>query len=123
MFGHHESAQAKVLSTGDVSGGWEDVHHVKIEFVLEVHPPTGQAFRASATHHFIQFTRYPKVGDMVNVKYDPKSLKVELDLKDDIRYGEKGLKHQEQAQRQAAQARRDALLKEPPGTPHKTKEQ
>ena len=121
MFGRHESAQATVLSTGDVSGAWEDVHHVKIEFVLEVHPHTGQAFRATATHHFIQFTHYPRVGDVVNVKYDPKSLKVELDLKDDLRYGEKGLKHQQQAKRQAAQAQRDALLAAPPGTPHKTK--
>lgn len=57
MFGHHESAQATVLSTGDVSGAWEDVHHVKVEFVLEVHPHTGQAFRATATHHFIRRAR------------------------------------------------------------------
>src|SRR5690242_3624917 len=122
MFGHHEPAQAKVLYAQDVSGGWEDIHHVKIEFVLEVHPPNGQAFRAKATHHFIRFTRYPKVGDVVNVKYHPKSQEVELDLKDDIRYGEEGLKHQQQVERQAAQAKRDALLAAPPETPHETKE-
>ena len=123
MFGHHEPAQATVLYAQDVTGDWEDRHHVKMEFVLEVHPPNGQAFRAKATHHFIRFTHYPQVGDVVNVKYHPKSREVELDLKDDIRYGEKGLKHQQQAERQAAQARRDALLEAPPGMPHKTKEQ
>ena len=124
MFGHHhEPAQATVLYAQDVTGNWEDRYHVKVEFVLEVHPPNGQAFRAKATHHFILFTHYPQVGDVVNVKYNPKNQEVELDLKDDIRYGEKGLKHQQQAERQAAQARRDALLETPPGTPHKTKEQ
>jgi hypothetical protein len=121
MFGHHESAQATVLYTQDVTGNWEDIYHVKIEFVLEVHPPNGQAFRAKATHHFIMFTNYPQVGDVVNVKYHSQSRKVELDLKDDIRYGEKGLKHQQQAERQAAQTRRDALLEAPPATPHKKK--
>ncbi|HEX6778452.1 MAG TPA: hypothetical protein VF099_09650 [Ktedonobacterales bacterium] len=117
MFGHHESAQATVLYAQDVTGSWEDVHHVKIEFVLEVRPPAGQVFRAKATHHFIMFTDHPQVGDVVNVKYNPKSLEAELDLKDDIRYGELGLKHKEQAQRQAAQVQRDALLSAPPGTP------
>src|SRR5262245_20852900 len=110
MFGHHEPAQAMVLYAQDVTGSWEDVHHVKIEFVLEVRPPTGQAFRAKATHHFIRFTHHPKEGDVVNVKYDPKSLEVSLDLKGDIRYGEERLKHDEQAERQAGKARRDALL-------------
>lgn len=117
MFGHHELAQATVLYAQDVSGTWEDANHVKIEFVLEVHPPNGQAFRAKATHHFITFTHYPQVGDVVNVKYHPKNQEVELDLKDDIRYGVKGLKQQEQAEHRAGQARRDALLSAPPGTP------
>lgn len=119
---HHEPAPATVLYAQDVSGNWEDMYHVKIEFVLEVHPPNGQAFRAKATHHFFMLTPYPQVGDVVNVKYHPKSREVELDLKDDIRYGEKGLKHQQQVERQAAQARRDALLEAPPGTHHKKKE-
>jgi hypothetical protein len=117
MFGHHESAQATVLYAQDMSSTWEDVNHVKIEFVLEVHPSNGQAFRAKATHHFITFTHYPQVGDVVNVKYHPKNREVELDLKDDIRYGVKRLKQQEQAERKVAQARRDALLSAPPGTP------
>ncbi len=117
MFGHHEVAQATVLYAQDVTGMLEDVHHTKMEFILEVHPPNGQPFRAKATHHFITFTHYPQVGDVVKVKYHPKNQDVELDLKDDIRYGAKGLKHQEQASRQAGQARRDALLSAPPGTP------
>jgi hypothetical protein len=123
MFGHHESAQATVLYTQDVSGAWEDRNHCKLEFVLEVHPPGGQAFRAKATHHFIIFTPYPQVGDVVYVKYDPKSLEVQLDVKDDNRYGEKGLKRKRDVEREAAQAQRDALLAEPPATPHKTEEQ
>ncbi len=117
MFGHHESAQATVLYTQDVSGVWEDRRHRKMEFGLEVHPPTGQAFRAKATHHFLWFTPYPQVGDVVNVKYDPKSLEVQLDVNDDNRYGEKGLKRQRDVEREAAQAQHDALLAAPPGTP------
>ena len=114
MFGHHhQPAQAKVLYAEMVFGRWEEEHHVKVEFVLEVHPPTGQAFRAKTTHHFYSFTPYPSVGDTVNVKYDPKSLKVELDVAHDDRYDLKGLK----AERKAEQARRDALLSAPPGTP------
>jgi hypothetical protein len=57
------------------------------------------------------------VGDVVYVTYDPKSLEVKLNVNDDNRYGEKGLKHKQQASRQAEQARRDALLSAPPGTP------
>ena len=96
MFGHHEPAQAKVLYAQDVTGAWEDVHHVKIEFVLEVHAPTGQAFRAKATHHFIRFTHHPQVGDVIKVKYNPHNQEVELDLNDDIRYGENRLKYDPQ---------------------------
>ena len=114
MFGHHhQPAQATVLYAEIVIGHWEEEHQVKVEFVLEVHPPTGQAFRAKTTHHFYSFTPHPRVGDTVNVKYDPKSLEVELDLTHDDRYNLKGLK----AERQAEQARRDALLSAPPGTP------
>ena len=109
MFGHHQPAQATVLYVQDVTGILEDEHHVKMEFVLEVHPPDGQAFRAQTTHHFLRWRPYPQVGDVVNVKYHPTSRAVALELKDDIRYGEKGLKHRQHAQRQAAQARRDAL--------------
>jgi hypothetical protein len=117
MFGHHEAAQATVLYAQDITGTWEDVNHDKIEFVLEVHPPNGEAFRAKTTHHFIKFTHYPQVGDVINVKYHPKNREVELDLKDDIRYGVKRLKHQEQVERLAGRARRDALLSAPPGSP------
>src|SRR5690242_20495189 len=117
MFGHHESAQATVLLAEMVFGRWEEESHTKFEFVLEVHPLNGQPFRAKTTHHFLNFTPHPKVGDVVNVTYDPKSQEVKLDLKDDNRYDWKGLKHQEQVKHQAEQARRDALLSAPPGTP------
>ncbi len=118
MFGHHhEPAQATVLYAEIVIGRWEEEHHDKVEFVLEVRPPNRQAFRAKTTHHFYSFTPHPEVGDTVNVKYDPKSLEVELDLTHDDRYNLKGLKHKQQAERQAEQVRRDALLSSPPGTP------
>lgn len=123
MFGHRESALATVLYTQDVSGEWEDRRHRKIEFGLEVHASTRQAFRTKATHHFIWFTPYPQVGDVINVKYHPKSLEVSLDLKDDLRYSEKGERLQKQAKRQAAQAQHDALLAAPPGTPQKSEKQ
>lgn len=114
MFGHHhESAQATVLYAEMVFNSVEATY----EFVLEVHPPGGQAFRAKATHHFVHFTPYPQVGDVVYVKYDPKSLEVQLDVNDDNRYGEKGLKRQRDVEHEAAQAQRDALLAAPPGTP------
>ena len=116
MFGHHESAQATVLFAEDVTGQWENQAYSKIEFVLEVRAPTGQTFRAKTTHHFITFTHYPQVGDVVNVKYNPKSLEASLDLKDDVRYGELHLKYQHQVDRQAGKAQRDALLAAPPGT-------
>jgi hypothetical protein len=57
------------------------------------------------------------VGDVVYVKYDPKSLEVKLDVNDDNRYGEKGLKRERDVKREAEQARRDALLAEPPAAP------
>ena len=118
MFGHHhEPAQATVLYAEIVFGKWEEEHHTRVEFVLEVRTPTGQAFRAKTTHHFYSFTPYPQVGDVVNVKYDPKSLEVVLDLSHDDRYDSKGFKHKQQVERQAEKARRDALLSAPPGTP------
>lgn len=118
MFGHHhETAQATVLYAEMVITAWEEEHHTTYEFVLEVQPPNGQAFRAKTRHHFPSFTPHPQVGDMVYVKYDPKSLKVELHVDGDNRYGWEGEKHKEQARRQAEQARRDALLAAPPGTP------
>jgi hypothetical protein len=123
MFGHHESAQATVLYTQDVSSGWEDRNHCKMEFGLEVHPAGGKAFRAKATHHFIRFTPTPQVGDVVYVKYDPKSLEVHLDVNNDNRYGEEGLKRKRDVQREAAQAQHDALLKAPPGTPPEKQKQ
>ena len=87
MFGHHyQPARAKVLYAEIVIGHWEEEHHTRVEFVLEVYPPNGQAFRAKTTHHFHSFTPHPDVGDTVNVKYDPKSLEVKLDLTNDDRY-------------------------------------
>ena len=115
--GHHETAQAKVLFAEMVITAWEEEHHTTYEFVLEVQPPNGQAFREKTRHAFPSFTPHPEVGDVVYVKYDPKSLKIELHLHGDNRYGWEGEKHKEQMRHQAEQAQRDALLAAPPGTP------
>lgn len=114
---HHELAQATVLYTGDITSDWGDQAYDKMEYVLEVHTPTGQVFRAKATHRFIRFTHTPQVGDVVKVKYDPRSQKVELELRDDLRYGVKHMRYVEQMEHQAGRNQRDALLAAPPGTP------
>jgi len=115
MFGTHlEPAEATVL---DTTRHFQNQEYLKMELVLEVHPPTGQAFRATASSHFYSAGAKPQVGDVVNVKYHPKSLKVELDLKEDPRYGEKRRSLEQHLQRQEEQARRAALLAAPPGMP------
>jgi WD40 repeat protein len=65
----------------------------RLEFALEVYPPTGQAFRATATYRFRRAgrrfrrtERRPLVGAVVNVRYHPTTLKVALDLHQDPRY-------------------------------------
>ncbi len=115
MFGKSlEPAEATVL---DTNRHYQNPQYLKMELVLEVHPPTGQAFRATASYHFYGAAAKPQVGDVVNVKYNPKSLKVELDLKEDPRYGEKRTSLEQQLKRQEEQARRAALLAAPPGKP------
>jgi WD40 repeat protein len=112
MFGKHQPGEATIL---DAQSHYLGEHSIKMEYVLEVHPPTGQAFRATASYDFYSGESKPQVGEVVNVKYHPQSLKVELDLKDDPRYGKKRALLEHQSERQEAQARRDALLATPPG--------
>lgn len=111
MFDKYQSAEATILE--DITGGQN-----KKEFGLEVHPPDGPAFRAIASYHLpFRSARKPRVGDVVKVKYHPKSRKVKLDVKDDVRYGMKREALERQFKRQEAQARRAALLATPPGMP------
>ncbi|MFL5626127.1 MAG: hypothetical protein ACJ788_11095 [Ktedonobacteraceae bacterium] len=66
-------------------------------------------FRTTIKDMFVAGGIHPKVGDIVKVKYDPKSLKVKFDLKGDPRYDLKALKDQ-------AKMQREHLLASPPGT-------
>lgn len=104
MFGKHlEPAEATVLFV-ELSSS----HHI-YEFILDVRTASGKVFRVDKKQEFIPFT-HPEVGDVVKVKYNPKNMKVEFDLKGDIRYDAR-------AREAAARARRDAILSSQPGTP------
>jgi hypothetical protein len=110
MFGKGKmvSADAKVLS--DEGGGsmvntdlhgdnWD--HH---KYIVEVRPEGEAPFRAEARGKVcIAFS--PSPGDVLRVRYDPKSHKTDLDLDGDDRYNPKAVrakwKAKEAAQRQA----------------------
>jgi hypothetical protein len=109
MFGKRlEPAEATVLyaemSSTSVHTSWQIY-----EFILDVRTANGHVFRAKKKQEFIPFT-HPKVGDVVKVKYNPKNMKVEFDLKGDLRYDTR-------AQDAATKARHDAILSSQPGTP------
>jgi hypothetical protein len=109
MFGKHlEPAEATVLYAEIVHASshtsWQTY-----EFILDVRTATGQVFRTKKKQEFAPFT-HPKAGDVIKVKCDPKNMKVEFDLKGDLRFDPK-------AQDAATKARHDAILASQPGTP------
>jgi hypothetical protein len=109
MFGKHlEPAEATVLYAEICSTSTHASWQI-YEFILDVRTATGQVFRAKKKQEFIPFT-HPKAGDVIKVKYNPKNLKVELDLKGDLRFDTK-------AQDAATKARHNAILASQPGTP------
>lgn len=83
LFGKRHQARAVVLESHYLSIAREQT---RLEFALGVHPPTGPAFRATASSRFRRTERRPSVGAVVNVTYHPTTLKVALDLQDDPRY-------------------------------------
>lgn len=113
MFGKHlEPAEATVLFVeiqGNVTRNTAHGVQRKYALILDVRTPTGHVFRAPTQEYFVLFS-HPKVGDRVKVRYDPKSLKVELDTKGDRRYDMA-------AQDLAQKAERAAILAAPAGTP------
>ena len=109
MFDKHlEAAEATVLFVKMLDAytntGWQPY-----EFILEVRTQSGQPFRTTVKEHFVLFNN-PEVGDVVKVQYDPKSKKVKLDTKGDIRYDA-------HAKELARKAQHDAILSAPAGTP------
>ena len=80
----------------------------KFDFVVDVQPEGREAFRAEVVESFWLTGLHPGVGDIVKVRYDPKSLKTVFDLKGDPRYDLK-------ARRDGDEARKQALLRGKPG--------
>ena len=102
MFGKHfEAAEATVLFV-------EILNHGHYEFILDVRTQAGQTFRTTVREYFVPLLE-PSVGDVVKVQYDPKSQKVKLDTKGDIRYDQ-------HAKDRARKAEHDAILAAPAGT-------
>jgi hypothetical protein len=78
-------AQALVLSAGRhsnvTSNSWQ-----KYDYVLEVRPEGRAPFQATLRETFYIIESKPKEADLVQVKYDPKSLQVVFDLEGDPRF-------------------------------------
>jgi len=113
MFGHNKvPAKAKVLADegyGMVNkGGTYTLQHQK--YIIEVHPDGDEPFRTEV-QVWVSWPGEPQVGDVVNVSYDPKSRKTEIELEGDPRFDWK-LKHAQAAERAAAH--RDELLRGQP---------
>jgi hypothetical protein len=80
----------------------------KFDFVVDVEPEGREPFRAEIVESFWLTGLHPGEGDIVRVRFDPKSLKTVFDLKGDSRYDLK-------AYRRIEDAKRDALLRGDPG--------
>src|SRR5713226_7699065 len=118
MFGlfdqYSETAQATVLGAKLLNYRATGEHaRPKYEFLLEVKPAQGEPFRTTTQQHLPPMTRTPLVGETVNVKYNPKNHKVQLEFKGDVRYD---LNMLVKAQQEAEQKRQEAILSSPPGT-------
>jgi hypothetical protein len=80
----------------------------KFDFVVDVEPEGREPFRAEVVESFWLTGLKPGVGDIVNVRYDAKSLNTVFDLKGDARYDLK-------AYRSKQDAAKAALLRGEPG--------
>jgi len=89
MFAKKTQAKALVLDRagrGNVAG--RDMHGVDWEhrkYMLEVRPPGQQPFRVETKATVPIFSK-PGQGDVVNVSYDPKNNKAEIEIQGDPRY-------------------------------------
>ncbi|HEY1813222.1 MAG TPA: hypothetical protein VGG74_12815 [Kofleriaceae bacterium] len=93
--------EATIVARREVANDPEGLCPV-YEYVVEVHPETGAAFRAEAHEPMIATDfQHPREGDVVGVELDPKTNKVRFD-KSDPRLSRKV---QEQAEKAAELAR------------------
>ncbi len=79
----------------------------KYDFVVDVRPARDEPFRAELQAVFTVGGLKPGEGDVLRVRFDPKSHDVVFDLDGDPRYDIKAL-------RAANEQRRQALLEQPP---------
>jgi hypothetical protein len=79
------SAQALVLSAVERSS-FSSNSSLKYDYVLEVRPEGRAPFQARLQDTFYIIESKPKEADLLQVKYDPKSLQVIFDLEGDPRY-------------------------------------
>jgi hypothetical protein len=79
----------------------------KYDFVVDVHPDGGEAFRTEIEDTFTVGGLKPGEGDVVKVIFDPGSKQAIFDLEGDPRYDLKALRSQQDSER-------ERLLHEPP---------
>lgn len=110
MFDKKVSAEALVLADegpGNVVD--TDMHGVDWDhhkFILEVRPAGEAPFRVETKAKVPIFSK-PRVGDVVNVAYEPKNHKTEILIEGDPRYDPKIIRANKKQQKSAT---RDALL-------------
>jgi hypothetical protein len=81
---HGESADARVLEA-EVSGNQSPGTFLTHRYVLEVQPAGAPPFQAKVKDAFSIYWA-PKRGDLLKVKFNPRSHKVVFDLDGDPRY-------------------------------------
>ena len=79
------TAQALVLSAAE-HPTFGSSSYQNYDFVLEVRPESGAPFQARLREKFYIIESKPKEADLLQVKYDPKTLQVVFDLEGDPRY-------------------------------------
>jgi hypothetical protein len=127
MFEKKARAEAKILDDegpGNVVD--RDIHGVDWDhhkYIVEVHPPGEDPFRAE-TKAKVPIFSAPQPGDLVRVLYEPRSHKTEIQIEGDPRYDPKLIREQKKQQKQERAARTEALLNgaavpdAPPGIVH-----
>jgi hypothetical protein len=103
-------AQALVLSAGERSSNFSSNGSQSYDYVLEVRPEGRAPFQAQLRESFYIIESKPKEADLVQVKYDPESLKVIFDLEGDPRYDVEAM------ERRTAQLRWDTYNRKAQGT-------
>jgi hypothetical protein len=81
---HGEAADARVLEI-DIPANQSPGAFLTHKYVVEVQPAGAPAFQANVKDAFNVFWA-PKRGDLIKVKFNPKSQKVAFDLAGDPRY-------------------------------------